>query len=212
MCVPCMRAYKLEKWKAYKDKKNADRRLKLKTCPEAAAKKKEQGKAYREKNKEKIREASARYREENREKIRKASKAYYLKNIDKIKKYFDSRRQEKSQYDKKYREKNSVSIKEYWSSERGKISKRIAEHKRRRAKKEGDATLDFVLSLIGKQKGKCAACLAMLGESYHIDHIKPLSRGGKHENTNLQLLCSSCNQHKHAKDPIEFMQSLGKLL
>lgn len=67
--------------------------------------------------------------------------------------------------------------------------------------------------LWGAQKGRCAACskgLMRLG--HHVDHIKPLARGGAHENVNLQLLCPTCNLSKGAKDPVDFMQSLGKLL
>jgi len=44
--------------------------------------------------------------------------------------------------------------------------------------------------------------------SYHYDVIA----GGANDRANLQLLCGSCNKSKHAKDPIDFMQSRGFLL
>ena len=62
------------------------------------------------------------------------------------------------------------------------------------------------------QKWKCAVCGVCLKNGYHIDHIYPLSKGGKHEPYNLQLLCKQCNLTKSAKDPIEFMQSKGFLI
>lgn len=66
---------------------------------------------------------------------------------------------------------------------------------------------------IGKaQKWKCAICRVKLKKSYHHDHITPLARGGEHVPRNIQLLCGPCNQKKHAKDPILYMQSLGRLL
>jgi hypothetical protein len=34
---------------------------------------------------------------------------------------------------------------------------------------------------------------------FHIDHIHPRSRGGSDDPSNLQLLCATCNLHKHAK-------------
>ena len=68
--------------------------------------------------------------------------------------------------------------------------------------------IKFIFSL---QKGCCAICRTTL-DSYEIDHIKPLSLGGKHEKDNIQILCRSCNRVKHAKDPIIFMQSKGYLL
>lgn len=60
---------------------------------------------------------------------------------------------------------------------------------------------------------RCACCRRNLGESgYHIDHVVPLALGGMHDDSNLQLLCPSCNMSKHAKHPIDFMQSRGFLL
>jgi 5-methylcytosine-specific restriction endonuclease McrA len=40
--------------------------------------------------------------------------------------------------------------------------------------------------------------------SYHIDHIFPVSRGGKTELANLQLLCEPCNMSKSTKAEGEF--------
>jgi len=40
----------------------------------------------------------------------------------------------------------------------------------------------------------------------------PLARGGKHEPRNIQFLCEHCNLTKNARDPIDHMQSLGRLL
>lgn len=70
------------------------------------------------------------------------------------------------------------------------------------------------LKAIGeKQKWKCAVCSGGLKKvGYHKDHIVPLSAGGTHVPTNIQLLCPPCNLSKGAKDPIDFMQSKGKLL
>ena len=46
----------------------------------------------------------------------------------------------------------------------------------------------------------------------HIDHVQPLSKGGFHEDSNLQVLCRSCNVRKSNKDPIEFARQHGRLL
>lgn len=66
--------------------------------------------------------------------------------------------------------------------------------------------------LFAKQRGRCPACRKKLGKPYHLDHIVSLSRGGANDRTNAQLLHPDCNQRKHAKDPIAFMQELGFLL
>lgn len=62
------------------------------------------------------------------------------------------------------------------------------------------------------QKGRCACCGADIRKTYHLDHIRPLARGGRNVDSNIQLLCPTCNQSKHAKDPIDFMRSRGLLL
>ncbi|MGL5935922.1 MAG: HNH endonuclease, partial [Cetobacterium sp.] len=37
-------------------------------------------------------------------------------------------------------------------------------------------------------------------------------RGGAHCDSNVQLLCPTCNLRKAAKDPVVFMQEMGRLL
>lgn len=44
--------------------------------------------------------------------------------------------------------------------------------------------------------------------SYHVDHIFPVSRGGKTELANLQLLCEPCNLTKGAKTEDEFPEAV----
>ena len=86
----------------------------------------------------------------------------------------------------------------------------------RRAKKRGAlGKLSIGLSekLMTLQRGKCACCKTNLKISkHHLDHVMPLSRGGANEDTNIQLLCPPCNLKKHAKLPLDFMQSQGFLL
>ena len=69
-----------------------------------------------------------------------------------------------------------------------------------------------ISSLLLKQRAKCACCKSSIKTGYHVDHIMPLARGGKHEASNLQLLCPPCNMSKNAKHPIDFMQQRGFLL
>lgn len=87
--------------------------------------------------------------------------------------------------------------------------------RRRRAKKlaaGGAHTVEDTRRIRQAQKGKCAYCKSKLGRSAHLDHIKPISKGGSNAASNLQWLCAPCNHRKSAKDPVEFAQSLGMLL
>jgi len=45
---------------------------------------------------------------------------------------------------------------------------------------------------------KCALCgMSCINDKYHIHHILPLSQGGDHSLTNLELLCEDCHISKH---------------
>ncbi len=52
-----------------------------------------------------------------------------------------------------------------------------------------------------KQKDKCAMCKSPLEKNrFHLDHITPLSKGGKDEVSNYQILCFNCHSKKTSKE------------
>ena len=87
-------------------------------------------------------------------------------------------------------------------------------HFRRSQKKKngGRFTATQVSALYPAQRGRCVSCRGKLGESYHRDHVVPLSLGGSNDISNIQLLCEFCNLSKGAKDPIVWAQEQGRLL
>lgn len=91
---------------------------------------------------------------------------------------------------------------------------RVIQHNRRARKCAigGKLSPSLPMRLFALQKGKCACCGQPLGESFHLDHIMPISLGGTNTDDNIQLLRQRCNNQKHAKHPVEFMQSRGFLL
>jgi 5-methylcytosine-specific restriction endonuclease McrA len=49
-------------------------------------------------------------------------------------------------------------------------------------------------------KKKCVYCSTELAPcDVHFDHIKPMSKGGKHTGRNIQVLCKACNLSEGAK-------------
>lgn len=81
-----------------------------------------------------------------------------------------------------------------------------------RMKNGGVLSRGLAEKLLILQRGKCACCGLPLGDNYHLDHIMPLALGGANTDDNIQLLRSCCNSQKHAKHPVDFMQSRGFLL
>lgn len=61
-------------------------------------------------------------------------------------------------------------------------------------KKVGKRTRQAVLQSRG---GRCAQCKSR--DNLTIDHIKPLSQGGRNIKSNMQPLCYWCNQSKGSK-------------
>ena len=54
-----------------------------------------------------------------------------------------------------------------------------------------------VAQLLIDQKGHCAICDKPFGaDGFHIDHWKPLSRGGTNDPSNLKLTHPVCNLKK----------------
>lgn len=99
---------------------------------------------------------------------------------------------------KKYRQKNPEKIKEF--------------NLRRKSRSYGRLPKGFIKQLLLLQKNKCTICKTDISNKYHVDHVIPLAKNGKHKPDNIQLLCPSCNVRKSSKDPIDYMQSLGFLL
>lgn len=91
---------------------------------------------------------------------------------------------------------------------------RIQQHNRRARVRGavGRLSKNLFERLYVLQRGKCACCGADLGKDCHMDHIVPLSKGGANVDSNMQLLTLVCNIRKHARDPIEYMQSKGFLI
>lgn len=141
-------------------------------------------------NRDKARDAAAKWRGENPEKSRANNSKWYAEHTEKVR----------------------AAVAKWQAENPGSV--RIIKQNRRARKIEAGGKLSPNLAdrLFKLQKGKCACCGLPLGKDYHLDHIMPLALGGSNTDDNIQLLRSTCNQQKHAKHPVDFMQSRGYLL
>ena len=64
-------------------------------------------------------------------------------------------------------------------------------------------TAKDIVRMIGRLDGRCFYC-GSLPEHLEIDHVVPLSRGGRHAIGNLVPACRPCNRAKHARFVVEF--------
>lgn len=162
---------------------------------------------WRAENKERDRENGKRYKEKNRQKINIRQNERYHFEPEKHRAY-------QVNYSKKegVKEKKKVLFAE-WSKKNRHILK-IKEDKRRAFLKgcEGSHTHEQAMVVLESQKYRCINCNCCLKKNEkHKDHIMPLSRGGSNNIKNIQYLCRSCNLSKNAKDPIEWARTNGRL-
>ena len=145
-------------------------------------------------------------RAKNPDLARERARAFYARHRDKV-------RQERQRYYEENKGKARAAVKE-WKKKKPQAAKIYRNN--RRAREAGcdlkSIPHDFEMTLLSRQKWRCACCSKSLKSGWHVDHIMPLALGGPHETSNLQLLCPPCNLSKGSRHPIDFMKSRGRLL
>lgn len=128
---------------------------------------------------EKILARNNRWREANRERERATNTAYYWKNREIV-----------QGWHKAYHEANPHS--------------RRASNARRRARRVTPPGIIASQAIVEQRMAyygyKCWMCG---GPFEHVDHVKPLAKGGLHIASNLRPACARCNLSKHHKWPFD---------
>ena len=84
---------------------------------------------------------------------------------------------------------------------------------KQRSKKDGqplEVTRKELQALLSAFDGKCVYCDATeeeTGQPFHVDHIIPVSKSGRHHISNLVVACPSCNAQKGNRPFFEFYKA-----
>lgn len=192
-------------------------------------------KLWSSKNKDKVKENNAAWNARNADYVREAKAKLYKKNqqlnISRAAEYYRLHREKALEYAnikrsenvvfaiarcREWRAKNPEKANESTRSWQIRNKDKVSVYKENRRAKKSNANGKLSSELKGRlfklQRGKCACCGLPLGDNYHLDHIMPLALGGSNTDDNIQLLRQRCNNQKHAKHPVDFMQERGFLL
>lgn len=165
---------------------------------------KEQVRVQREANKDRRAEYDRKYNKENRERRAENARIYREKNSGRITEYLriwrENNRRRIVELGRAWRKENPIRAAAQWRNRRARKRNAGGLHNHTDIQKQYDA-----------QKGKCYYCGVKVGDTYHVDHVIPLARGGSNGPENLVIACPRCNTSKGAKLPHEWSQG-GRLL
>jgi 5-methylcytosine-specific restriction endonuclease McrA len=145
-------------------------------------KKAEKNKRYREANRDKAKADSKKWRIENPKKETERKRKYYLANADKLK---------EQHY--QWKLSNPAKTANY-------------AHARRARQLNNGFFLVTVKELNKLYASSCIYCGS--NDSIQMDHVIPISRGGRHSIGNLVPACSRCNQSKGSKYLAEWLLAI----
>lgn len=171
-------------------------------------------------NPEKLKERDRAAYQKRREKNLAEKKAYFASNKERIKIYRDAYYEKNREtvcakarvYRNANKEQTKASLRRWAEANKDRIAHLSRKRKARLRGAEGSHTRAETKEIWRLQGGKCAYCKAKLNAKAHLDHIKPISKGGTNYANNLQWLCEACNLSKGAKDPVVFAKAKGLLL
>lgn len=177
-------------------------------------------KEYRNNNIERIKKINAEWQKNNADKCNFNTAKWASKNKDKCnlkrKRWRLKNVEAANKITRRWRENNPEKVKFWSASWKSRNKEKVLVYSRnkhaKRKSSEGKYSLLDIKRIITSQKYKCVNCHKSVKQKYHIDHIKPLSKGGTNWPENIQILCPSCNIKKNAKDPIIWAQENGRLL
>lgn len=161
---------------------------------------------YRDKHRQEALDRIMKWREENPEK--------YQAQLERRKEQYAENPERERKRNRKYYRDNKEDIKEYvaeWRNDNPELHRIYsASYRARKSKADGSYTAEELQERIEEQGYMCFYCSHPLEDDYHVDHYYPLSNGGSNDIENIVIACPTCNMKKSARDPHEFMASIGR--
>lgn len=143
-------------------------------------------------NPDKVKESARRTRKKHRDKANAQSLAYRWNNIDRLREY-------DREYSKKNRERKRADQARYRQADPDRYRAYVINYQSLKKNGGEKITADDIRRLYQSQDGRCFWCSVVVNNTFHVDHVIPLSRGGLHCLGNLVVTCPSCNESKNAK-------------
>lgn len=146
------------------------------------------------------------YKRQNASKIRRDAREYHKSHPEWSKQtkrqHYERHRDEVIDKSRQYRKDNP----DYWKRSPEKEAEKGSKRRARKRQAQGVFTIADVQRKLWVQRGRCFYCHKKLGESYHVDHYIPLSRGGTNWPDNIVIACSWCNLTKGDRMPVDFVE------
>lgn len=174
ICKSCKAEYDRARQIREREKLSAQKRSAYMQNPEPA---KARAKKWKSLNPERLGEVRADYRERYRAELRLRG----------------------DQYRDEHKEQRAAAQKLYEDTPRRKRWRRAYYAKRYAARFDAEASHLDPAELFARYGPDCHICGEMIDGSWHLDHVVPLSRGGRHEEENLRPSHPRCNIGKGAK-------------
>ncbi len=199
-CKRCANA-STKAWRAANKERRAEAYRRNAQIPEVAERRRQRTAAWREANREDIARKHAIWRSENRDKVRGYQSAVPLEvRRRRHKAWRDANKDHLTAYAAAWIAANPEA---YKASRFERKSRRRAIAKAATRSRLSVAQIKARMAYFGN---KCWICG---GPFEHVDHVKPLSKGGPHILANLRPSCASCNLHKGSQWPFSPNRSVA---
>lgn len=152
---------------------------------------------WRDRNREKRRADWAAWKRANPEKVRASERRRAAK--------VNARQRERYASDPAFRERYRESNKRWAQANPEKTAAKTQRRIARRNGAEGSLSGAEWLAILAAANGRCFYC-GKECDRMEQEHMTPLSRGGRHDASNVVAACKPCNLSKHTMTADEFME------